>query len=101
MTRDDAWTQARELLLTALGTVPGEGGTEAFLRQSTNIGTSLFHEVIPDLLGQGLVLVSHGEGCRIQPQYHLVNVQNVVFNNRLSVPIESGCSSLLVWTTSR
>lgn len=74
MTRDDERTQARKLLLTALGAAPGEGVTEALLRRTTNVGTSLFHEVMPELLGEGLVVISHGDGRRTQTEYYLVRV---------------------------
>ena len=75
MTRDDERRQARKLLLTALGATPDQGVSEAQLRRSANIGTSLFHEVLPDLLGEGLVVVSHGDGHRIQTEYHVVRLQ--------------------------
>ena len=75
MTRDDERTQARKLLLTALGAASGDGVTEAQLKRTTDISTSLFHEVMPDLLGEGLVVISHGNGHRIQTEYHLVRLQ--------------------------
>lgn len=70
--RDDARTQARKLLITALGATPGEGVTEAVLRRTTNVSHSLFHEVMPDLLGEGLVVISHGNGRKVVTEYHLV-----------------------------
>ena len=75
MTREEERTLARKLLLTALGATPDEGVTEALLRRTTNISTSLFHEVMPELLGEGLVVVSHGDGRRTQTGYHLVKLQ--------------------------
>ena len=72
MTRDDERTEARVLILRALATASGL--TETALKQMVNLSTSLFHEVMPDLLGEGLVVVSHGDGHRIQTEYHLVRV---------------------------
>ena len=75
MTRDDERRQARKLLLTALGAAPEKGFLEAQLRRITNVNISLFHEVMQGLLGDGLVVVSHGDGHRIQTEYHLVEIQ--------------------------
>lgn len=75
MTRDDARTQARELLLTALKANPDQGLSEAQLRRTANLGTSLFHEVMPDLLREGRVVVSYGHGHQLQTGYHLVSIR--------------------------
>lgn len=75
MSRDDERTRARKHLLTALGATPGVGLSEAQLRRTTDISTSLFHEVMPELLGEGRVVVSHGDGWKTQTEYHLVQVQ--------------------------
>ena len=72
MTRDDERTEARALILRALATASGL--TESALKQMANLSTSLFHEVMPDLLGEGTVVVSNGNGHRIQTEYHLVRV---------------------------
>ena len=73
MTRDDERTEARALILRALATASGL--TESALKQMANLSTSLFHEVMPDLLEEGPVVVSHGDGRRIQTEYHLVDMQ--------------------------
>ena len=73
MTRDDERTEARALILRALATASGL--TESALKQMANLSTSLFHEVMPDLLGEGLVVISHGNGHKIQTEYHLVRIQ--------------------------
>ena len=73
MTRDDERTEARALILRALATASGL--TETALKQMANLSTSLFHEVMPALLGERLVVVSHGDGHKIQTEYHLVDVQ--------------------------
>ena len=75
MTREEECRAARQLLLTALASTPGIGMTETSFRRITSVGTSLFHEVMPDLLGQGLVVISHGDGRRTQTEYHLIRVQ--------------------------
>ena len=71
MPRDDERTQAQQLLLTALGSVPGTGLTEAALRRATGLTLSMFHEALPVLLAAGRVVVSHGNGRQHQTEYHL------------------------------
>lgn len=78
MTRDDERTQARKHLLTALGANPDQGLSEAQLRRTANIGTSLFHEAMPELLEEGRVVVSHGDGRKTQTEYHLVRIQEIL-----------------------
>lgn len=95
MTRDDERRQARELLLTALGATPDQGLSEAVLRRTTNLSTSLFHEVLPDLLGEGLVVVSHGDGRRTQTEYHLVRIQEIL------EPFEGPVSPLAILVLTR
>ena len=72
MTRDVERTEARTLILRALATASGL--TETALKRITDLSTSLFHEVMPNLLEEGLVVVSHGDGRRIQTEYHLVRI---------------------------
>ena len=72
MTRDGERIEARALILRALATASGL--TETALKRIADLSTSLFHEVIPDLLAEGLVVISHGDGHRIPTGYHLVRV---------------------------
>lgn len=74
MTRDEERTLAREHLLTALKGAQGQGVTETHLRRATAISVSLFHEVMPELLEEGRVVVSHRDGRRYLTEYHLLSV---------------------------
>ena len=68
----DEHTEASARRISALATA--NGLTETALKRMTNLSTSLFHEVMLDLLGEGRVVLSRGDGHKIQTEYHLVRV---------------------------
>ena len=72
MSRDEARSEAQQLLLRALASQPGSGMTEGSLRQLTGLGLSLFHEAMQKLMETQQVTVSQSDGRRNQTQYHLV-----------------------------
>jgi len=78
MLRDEASTEAQQLLLTALRSTRGLGMTESALRRMTDLSPSLFQEAMQALMATKQVVVSQNDGHKKHTEYHLVQQQRQV-----------------------